>query len=162
MCLVETQPLFRISEVADQIGVSPSQIKRWIRNQTFPIPPYKYGRKEFWTEASIDAWLETIRTQRSIAFFAAPECEGRVYFIKCGGYVKIGWAVVPAKRLKELQTASPMVLELIHHMPGDLKKEHELHERFAHLRVRPNGEWFQLSEEIMNFIGGKESGNGVG
>ncbi len=61
------------------------------------------------------------------------------------GRVKIGLSEDPVKRLKQLQTGSPVHLELFafKNRRKATVKEVELHERFQHKRV--SGEWFELS-----------------
>jgi hypothetical protein len=62
------------------------------------------------------------------------------YFIVGGPYVKIGSAIRPLRRLKELQTGCPFDLELV--AVSD-KYEYGLHDQFRRLRTRMNGEWFE-------------------
>lgn len=68
----------------------------------------------------------------------------RVYMIgsKIGTFVKIGVSGNPARRLRDLQTASPLELELLATVPGGQELEQVLHIWFAELRVR--GEWFRF------------------
>jgi hypothetical protein len=74
--------------------------------------------------------------------------DGRVYFIqaKLGGPVKIGFALDPRRRMRELQTANPFPLALVAYVAGDTTLERELHERLDELRA--HGEWFHPSDEI--------------
>lgn len=69
--------------------------------------------------------------------------------------IKIGMAKNVEKRLKSLQTSSPIILELLHTIQLDSvenaqKLESVLHQKFAHLRM--NGEWFKASEELRAYI----------
>ena len=76
-----------------------------------------------------------------------------VYFFRHGKYVKIGHTKYKyhlEHRLSNLQTASPEFCELLGTMPGDRAQEAELHHRFRKLRVR--GEWFDLKDELREFI----------
>jgi hypothetical protein len=75
-----------------------------------------------------------------------------VYFVRAGpdGPVKIGLARDVARRLKTLQTASPVPLLLLGVVPGDAKVERQLHRRFAGSRLR--GEWFTPSPELLAHI----------
>ena len=77
---------------------------------------------------------------------------GNSYFIRdevtC--LIKIGWAKSPIDRLKTLQTGSSNPLTLIHFIDSSVFDETELHQRFAHLRVR--GEWFKPAQELLEFI----------
>ncbi len=63
------------------------------------------------------------------------------------GRVKIGLSTDPEKRLRHLQTGSPVQLELFafrSHRNAAIK-EGELHTRFQHKRVA--GEWFELGPQ---------------
>ena len=69
--------------------------------------------------------------------------------------IKIGMAKNVEKRLKSLQTSSPILLELLHtiqlnSVEDAQKLEMVLHQRFAHLRM--NGEWFKSREELRTYI----------
>lgn len=71
------------------------------------------------------------------------------YFMKAGNRVKIGKAVQPDVRLRELQTGCPDELVILHLIPGG-ENERILHRKFERLRIR--GEWFHLQDEILEFI----------
>lgn len=78
---------------------------------------------------------------------------GRVYFIEAIGLdlVKIGWTAGEVRtRLKALQCASPVELQVCGAMHGTLYQERGFHRRYRALRVR--GEWFRLSPELLTFI----------
>ena len=64
-------------------------------------------------------------------------------------HIKIGRTVDVAKRLANLSAGSVADLELVHVFPQDI--EHELHTRFARLRVK-GGEWFESSPGLEEFI----------
>lgn len=80
-----------------------------------------------------------------------PPC---VYFATTEGapFVKVGWAKDPTKRLGELQTGCPFRLTLAATTPGSMADEFSLHRRFAALRIRPDGEWFHLRDELAEFL----------
>jgi len=71
-----------------------------------------------------------------------------VYFIRAGshGPIKIGLAAHVGRRMRTLQTASPMELELIGAIPGGLKLEKAIHRRLEHFRL--HGEWFRPTPEV--------------
>lgn len=73
-----------------------------------------------------------------------------VYFIVSdeSQTVKIGWAYNPEKRRRELQTGSPFTLRIATTVTGGQGEEAKLHRRFAHLRIRSDGEWFYLKDEL--------------
>lgn len=68
----------------------------------------------------------------------------RVYLIGSPGspLVKIGWTDNPKRRLRNLQTGSPVPLQLLALFEGGSIVEAELHRRFADRRR--HGEWFDL------------------
>lgn len=71
-----------------------------------------------------------------------PATPSVVYFIQHGDYgpVKIGWAVDPEQRRRELQTGNPERLHIRVLIPGDRVLEKELHRRFVDWHIQ--GEWF--------------------
>lgn len=76
-----------------------------------------------------------------------------IYFIQpvSGGLIKIGFAIDPQKRLAEIQRMSPATLQILATIEGDRKREAELHQRFAGLRIY--GEWFRAEKRLLDFIG---------
>jgi len=78
--------------------------------------------------------------------------QGFVYFIQSGdqGPLKIGWAMQPSKRLKELQTGNPQKLRLLSTLAGSLRDEGAWHEWFKAHRI--TGEWFQPCQCVFNTI----------
>lgn len=62
-------------------------------------------------------------------------------------------------RIKDLRKGSPVPLEFIGAVPGDVRYERELHERFAALRRR--GEWFDDTEELRSAIAELLARNGI-
>ncbi len=62
------------------------------------------------------------------------------------GVVKIGTAVNPVERLKQIQAGHPQPLRVQLAMPGDRHTEAWLHEHFAQLRVSER-EWFDFGDE---------------
>lgn len=82
-----------------------------------------------------------------------------VYFIRCGGFVKIGASHSPQKRLDSIRAAggvlTPFLLdlsgaELVTTEPGGFTREKALHARFKHLRH--TGEWFTEAPELTKYI----------
>ena len=71
-----------------------------------------------------------------------------VYFIQAGddGPIKIGSAVDPIARLKELQVGNPQPLHILMTLADDEGLERQLHQRFAPLRL--HGEWFRPEQEL--------------
>jgi hypothetical protein len=82
-----------------------------------------------------------------------------VYFMRCGGFYKIGHSGYPAYRLSQIRgadgTKAPEGLNLKATMlvktePGGYLREQELHAKFAHLRH--TGEWFTEAPELTEYI----------
>jgi hypothetical protein len=81
-----------------------------------------------------------------------------IYIIRTGnedgGYIKIGYSKKSVKkRVKKLQTGSPLPLEIIGTIEGNIPDEKELHLKLARFRVRANGEWFYDCREIREELG---------
>lgn len=77
-----------------------------------------------------------------------------IYFIQSGpdGPIKIGKAVDPQKRLQTLQIGTHETLRLLAVIPGDRKREAEIH---RHLKAhRHRGEWFAATAEVLAYISG--------
>lgn len=55
-------------------------------------------------------------------------------------------------RLKQLQTSNANKLFIVGSVSGDMKKEKYLHKKFIQYKDNLNGEWFSLSDEIINYI----------
>lgn len=80
-----------------------------------------------------------------------------IYFIfnRDSQAIKIGRAIDVQKRLKSLQTSSPVSLEVLKVVPVEsLKKAQEieiyLHRKFDHLRL--SGEWFKADSLLKDYI----------
>jgi hypothetical protein len=85
--------------------------------------------------------------------------QGFVYFIGAGRRIKIGQSQNPERRLLHIRggytTKTPKGLnttraKLIATEPGGQRRERELHQQFAHLRVA--GEWFDNKDELRHYI----------
>lgn len=75
---------------------------------------------------------------------------GRVYFIECGDFIKIGFSEAVEQRLEALQASTPYELVLLMSIPGTPDTERELHSRFADHRHKR--EWFRRTPELIAFI----------
>lgn len=78
---------------------------------------------------------------------------GYVYFIRGSDKVKIGFTSdKPVKRIKSLQTGSPVKLSLIGYIFDDnaCQLETELHHNFE--KYHSHGEWYFYSDEIRQYI----------
>jgi hypothetical protein len=80
-----------------------------------------------------------------------PAPSGFVYLIGFDNWVKIGYTAKSVKqRMDGLQTAIPIKLQLINSMPGTMRLEANLHQRFA--EYRRQGEWFVREGELEAWI----------
>jgi Meiotically Up-regulated Gene 113 (MUG113) protein len=77
---------------------------------------------------------------------------GYIYVIYWHGYYKIGQAVRPDQRVKDIGNMHPVKPTLVHLIPTDSmnRLEQHLHKWFAGKRV--SGEWFNLSNEDIQRI----------
>lgn len=73
-----------------------------------------------------------------------------VYYIRAGDKIKIGKAVDPRQRMRELQTGNGETLILLATEPGGLDVERARHRQFRRLRVR--GEWFRAEPALLHHI----------
>lgn len=74
-----------------------------------------------------------------------------VYFIRASGFVKIGVAKNPSKRLCEIQVGNPHELSLVGSLPCASNKHARKLERFLHRSFRAHrvrGEWFLYEQTI--------------
>lgn len=79
--------------------------------------------------------------------------ETRIYFVQMRspvGEIKIGLTRDLRARLNALQTGSPYPLRVLAALPGTEAEEHELHTRFADLRL--SGEWFRPEPRLLEFV----------
>ena len=77
---------------------------------------------------------------------------GSIYFISAKecSRIKIGWSGSVLSRLRALQTASPVALELILTVPATHNLEKAVHAKFS--KYRAKDEWFFSCDEIYAFI----------
>ena len=84
---------------------------------------------------------------------AGRQSEGFVYFITAGprwkSPIKVGWALDPTRRIRELQTGNPRNLKLISSAPGDIGLEQLIHSILREYRLA--GEWFRPATEVCLF-----------
>tara|TARA_R110000868_G_scaffold20656_1_gene87085 strand:+ start:221 stop:688 length:468 start_codon:yes stop_codon:yes gene_type:complete len=69
-------------------------------------------------------------------------------------FVKIGYTNNINKRLSQLQTSSPVKLEVLHLIEGNITLEKKLHVLFKDLRT--TGEWFKFDVSILEYFLDKE------
>jgi len=88
--------------------------------------------------------------------FQPKKVRGRVYFLRdpVTKDVKIGWSGRPTgRRVRDLQTGNPRVLEVITSLSGTKSDEQELQRRFKAYKVEGTKEWFRPAPALLGFIG---------
>lgn len=78
--------------------------------------------------------------------------DGFVYFITNGYNIKIGYTNNVKRRLKQLNTRSDQQLFLLGYINGTKETEENLHRSFIKYRLRQNGEWFEPSSDLLDYI----------
>ena len=73
-----------------------------------------------------------------------------VYFMRCGGKIKIGYSKDPRKRADGLQTGTADKIRIICTISGDRALERRLHEKFKAQRI--SGEWFAYKGALYEFL----------
>lgn len=143
----------RAQQAAEFLGISLRMLQDLTKRGKIPAAKiggiWTYDRNKIagWARQNrlaIDAYAE--RTTR-------PKRAGVVYFIAANGMVKIGFTQNIDERMKAIQATSPTQIELIGTLPGSLRLEREIHERFKHARA--HGEWFQATPEILRAAKGR-------
>lgn len=91
----------------------------------------------------------------------------RVYFMRCGKYIKIGTSTNIHRRLASIQKSGGVLMpagldfpstELVAAIHGDHRRERDLHAKFSHLHH--TGEWFTEAPELTEYINElKEAGD---
>ena len=71
---------------------------------------------------------------------------GFIYFVRCEGYVKIGYSTKPEIRAKAFLTGNPFPCIPIGMIHGHLGMERNLHDAFR--KWRHSGEWFRYTPEV--------------
>lgn len=74
----------------------------------------------------------------------------RVYFIRCGKFVKIGIASDPEHRMGTMKNANPYPLSLVGTMEGGAALESELHNTFQ--EYHHSGEWFLIRGRLDKYL----------
>lgn len=101
-------------------------------------------------EIDLASWSETPAPTRVSPIVPAPPIPvgQSVYFVQgvAGGPIKIGTSSDVADRVRTLQCASPVLLQVIGVVAGDQRLEQVLHRRLTSHRL--HGEWFADVPEV--------------
>lgn len=73
-----------------------------------------------------------------------------LYAVDGGDLIKLGRSTRPDSRLSSLQTASPVLLDVLAVVPEWLMSEARAHDKWAGLRE--HGEWFRATPELREWV----------
>lgn len=76
----------------------------------------------------------------------------RIYFVRAGEFVKVGFSTDYQERVKQLQTASPHELKVIALLIGTTGLEAEIHRRLTRAGFAVRGEWFAIHDDQVKWI----------
>lgn len=146
-------------DFVDDFGLSAVTIRKLWKQGSIPCVKTKGGRIGM-SRALYSEWRAQIRGGAGPTRFSVPSAlnHGTIYFVQAEGEpaspIKIGFTAgkTTEKRLKSLQTAHPKKLGVVTTIPGTLRQEQDLHERFKAYRLQ--GEWFSASPELLAWIRG--------
>jgi hypothetical protein len=136
-----------IAAIAQENGLT-------LRPESLELVCFPRARGPFFRKAVL-TWLgadRPKRVQRSRPRRERPPTrrdEG-VYLVRALHWIKIGVAKNVQKRLRDLQIACPMKLQLLAVVPGCREVEKSLHQRFETLHE--HGEWFRAEEPLLSFV----------
>jgi len=87
--------------------------------------------------------------------------EGYIYFLFAPevGRIKIGFTTNFKQRLADLKNTSPCELELLKIVRGNFQTELALHAVFH--GSRQMGEWYEVTQKLVDFIAGLENGKNL-
>lgn len=117
-----------LEETLQQMGLD-VEITNWIITDCEPYSHPPYGEEKGQSQKGVDSF---------------------VYFIQGSGLIKIGVAIDPDGRLRQLQMMSPVPLELLATVKGSYELENQLHKQFDH--SRSHGEWFETTTELLELV----------
>jgi len=116
--------------------------------------------REVWVDRNSTQEARSYRVTATIAEPEAPEPAeqkmGVVYYLRSGGYIKIGWASNLANRMK----AYPPDSMLLAHHPGTRADEATMHRKFAVHRTHGR-EWYAMVPALTDHIRRIASSHGI-
>jgi excisionase family DNA binding protein len=140
----EQKHVFSLKEIAELYGVQKQVVKRRVWDGR--LPAFRLGR-------DFRVLREHALSDRTAALMDMTKLRSEslerqmVYFIGGDiGPVKIGKAMSPEGRLRDLQCGYPYELKILATIEGSDGVEQGYHRQFAHCRL--NGEWFERTPEI--------------
>lgn len=79
-----------------------------------------------------------------------------IYFLSSNNLIKIGLTTNIKKRMAAISTMCSAPIELLGFIDGNKNTEASLHQKFAN--IRSHGEWFNKTDDLINFIEGACNG----
>lgn len=122
--------------------------KRFGGQKTLINASYEFAQKNQYSETILDILREKVESFSSgTETLDNDTTDGWVYLLKSGEFYKIGRGSNLERRVKQVSTAMPETLDLVHSIKTDdaVGIENYWHRRFKDKRA--NGEWFKLSTE---------------
>lgn len=110
------------------------------------------SREELRAKAECKQRLENTLRYCGMRSFQQQGFKAYIYVIQCQGFVKIGIADNPKKRLSELQVGCPFKLELVRAFASrdPRRDEKSLHHSLGKHHER--GEWFRLTDPLSQLL----------
>jgi excisionase family DNA binding protein len=135
---------YSLKEIADHYGVQKQTVKRRVWDGR--LPAFRIGREFRVMEEHAFSDRTAALMERTKLLSETHERQ-LVYFIGGDtGPVKIGKAMSPEGRLRDLQCGYPYELKILALTDGSTGVEQGYHRQFASCRL--NGEWFERTAEI--------------
>lgn len=132
---------YATAELAREWGCSERHIRNLIKSGQ--LHAIRLGGRTFRVPAS---------AVRDVMIAEPPprSANGRIYFIECGDFIKIGYSLNPEARLRQIQAAMPLRATLLVSIAGNHRRERDLHAKFRHLLE--HNEWFRKSQDLLDHI----------
>jgi excisionase family DNA binding protein len=139
-----SRPVLSLKQIADHYGVAKMTVKRRVWDGR--IPAFRIGR-EFRVKAE-DAFSDRTAALMTMTKLRSESLERQmVYFIGGDhGPIKIGRAMNPEGRLRDLQCGYPYELKILAACEGSAGVEQGYHRQFASCRL--SGEWFERTPDL--------------
>ncbi len=135
--------LYGWKDIADYVGCSVRQAINYNKKFGMPISEIKTKKriKPIGMRDEIDNWIK-----------GGKEGGSFIYFIRAkdNGLIKIGCTYDLKERFSQINNNSPVELELLGAINGNVEIEKRLHKRFGEYRIK--GEWFKPEKKLMNYI----------
>jgi excisionase family DNA binding protein len=151
-------------EAADMLSVDRDTVFRWIKEGKLAawrlsprilrvgIPAIEAAREHVASWLANDSGPLDVEDGAWLAPCIGGRCWSFIYVLRAAGTSahKIGVATDPAKRVRDMQTGCPTLLEIVLVFRGNRTTESAIHQHFAAEWLR--GEWFTGSPRLLDWI----------